>query len=93
MAGAALDARLSGATFAELPEALRSSGLDGVLVKEVARGSRAAQNRLQPGDVVLEATTGKFDDLAGFQASFASKPEVLVLQIMRGNARGNLQVQ
>ena len=93
VAGAALDARLSGATFAELPEALRSSGLDGVLVKEVARGSRAAQNRLQPGDVVLEATTGKFDDLAGFQASFASKPEVLVLQIMRGNARGNLQVQ
>jgi Do/DeqQ family serine protease len=93
VAGASLDARLSGATFAELPEAARSSGLDGVLVKEVARGSRAAQNRLQPGDVVLGATTGKFDDLAGFQASFASKPEVLVLQIMRGNARGNLQVQ
>jgi S1-C subfamily serine protease len=93
VAGASLDARLSGATFAELPEALRSSGLDGVLVKEVARGSRAAQNRLQPGDVVLGATTGKFDDLAGFQASFANKPEVLVLQVMRGNARGNLQVQ
>ena len=93
VAGASLDARLSGATFAELPEALRSSGLDGVLVKEVARGSRAAQNRLQPGDVVLGATTGTFDDLAGFQASFANKPEVLVLQVMRGNARGNLQVQ
>jgi len=93
VAGASLDPRLTGASFAELPEALRSAGLSGVLVKDVARGSRAAQNRLQPDDVVLEATTGEFTDLAGFQASFARKPQQLVLQIMRGNARGNLLVQ
>ncbi|KAF1705857.1 Do family serine endopeptidase [Pseudoxanthomonas sacheonensis] len=93
VAGASLDPRLTGASFAELPEALRSAGLSGVLVKDVARGSRAAQNRLQPDDVVLGATTGEFTDLAGFQASFARKPAQLVLQIMRGNARGNLLVQ
>jgi S1-C subfamily serine protease len=93
VAGASLDPRLTGASFADLPEALRSAGLSGVVVKDVARGSRAAQNRLQPDDVILGATTGEFTDLAGFQASFARKPQQLVLQIMRGNARGNLLVQ
>ncbi|KAF1717091.1 heat-shock protein [Pseudoxanthomonas yeongjuensis] len=89
LAGATLDPRLAGASFADLPESLRSSGLSGVLVKDVGRGSRAAQNRLQPGDIVLEATTGEFDDLSGFQASFARKPEQLVLAIRRGNGVGN----
>ena len=93
VAGASLDPRLTGASFAELPESLRSAGLTGVVVKDVARGSRAAQNRLQPDDVILGATSGEFTDLAGFQASFARKPQQLVLQIMRGNARGNLLVQ
>jgi serine protease DegQ len=93
VSGASLDPRLTGASFADLPEALRSAGLSGVLVKDVARGSRAAQNGMQPDDVVLEATTGEFNDLAGFQASFARKPQQLVLQIMRGNSRGNLLVQ
>ncbi len=74
LAGATLDPRLAGASFAELPESLRSAGLSGVLVKDVSRGSRAAQNRLLPGDIVLEATTGEFNDLSGFQASFARKP-------------------
>ena len=93
LAGAQLDPRLVGASFAELPESLRSSGLSGVLVKDVAQGSRAAQNRLQPGDVVVEASSGEFSDLAGFQASFADKPQQLVLQIVRGNARGNLLME
>ena len=89
VSGASLDPRLTGASFSDLPEALRSAGLSGVLVKDVARGSRAAQNGMQPEDVVLEASTGEFSDLAGFQASFARKPQQLVLQIMRSNARGN----
>lgn len=93
VAGASLDPRLTGASFAELPEALRSAGLSGVLVKDVARGSRVAQSGLQPDDVVLGASTGEFADLAGFQASFARKPQQLVLSIQRGNARGNLLVQ
>ncbi|MEO6102729.1 MAG: Do family serine endopeptidase, partial [Pseudoxanthomonas sp.] len=63
LAGATLDPRLSGASFAELPESNRSAGLSGVLVKDVAQGSRAAQNRLQPGDLVVEATSGEFSDL------------------------------
>ena len=93
LAGASLDPRLAGASFADLPEALRQSGANGVLVKEVARGSHAAQNRLQPGDLVLGSSAGQFNDLAGFRASFENKPAQLLLQIQRGNRRGNLQMQ
>ncbi|BCT91973.1 heat-shock protein [Lysobacter helvus] len=91
--GSALDPRLAGATFTELPERLRQSGLDGVLVSAVSRGSRAAQNGLQKDDVVLAATSGEFGDLGGFRASFAQAPQQLVLRILRGNARGDLQMQ
>jgi Do/DeqQ family serine protease len=91
--GAVLDARLTGATFAELPERLRQAGLDGVLVSAVARGSRAAQNGLQKDDVVLAATSGEFSDLGGFRASFSQAPQRLVLRVLRGNARGDLQMQ
>ena len=50
LAGASLDPRLAGASFAELPESLRRQGLSGVLVESVARGSRAAQSGLRGGD-------------------------------------------
>ena len=91
--GNVLDARLSGATFAELPERLRQAGLDGVLVSAVARGSRAAQNGLQKDDVVLAASSGEFSDLGGFRASFAQAPQRLVLRVLRGNVRGDLPMQ
>jgi serine protease DegQ len=91
--GGVLDARLAGATFAELPERLKQSGLGGVLVANVARGSRAAQNGLQKDDVVLAATSGEFSDLGGFRASFAQAPQRLVLRVLRGNSRGDLPMQ
>jgi S1-C subfamily serine protease len=92
-----LDPRLSGATFTELPERLRQAGVDGVLVEHVARGSRAAGNGLQDGDVVIAANRGGFDDLPGFQLSFsdrrASQPPQLVLRVVRGNSQGDLPMQ
>jgi Do/DeqQ family serine protease len=91
--GGALDPRLAGANFAELPERLRQAGLDGVLVGTVARGSRAAQNGLRKDDVVLAASSGQFSDLGGFRASFAEPPPRLVLRIQRGSARGDLPMQ
>jgi serine protease DegQ len=88
--GAQLDERLGGASFAELPESLRRQGLAGVLVESVERGSRAAQNGLQRGDVVLAASTGTFSDLTGFRASVAEQPAQLVLRVMRGRNSGQL---
>ncbi len=91
--GAMLDPRLAGASFAELPERLRQSGLDGVLISAVARNSRAAQNGLRKDDVILAASSGEFDDLAGFRASFAQPPVQLLLRILRGNTQGTLNLQ
>ena len=93
LAGGQLDERLNGASFAELPESLRRQGLSGVLVEDVARGSRAAQNRLQKGDVILAASSGEFTDLGGFRASFGKQPQQLVLQVLRGRSSGQLQMR
>jgi Do/DeqQ family serine protease len=93
LAGTQLDARLGGASFADLPESLRRQGLAGVLVEDVTRGSRAAQNGLQRGDVVLAANSGQFSDLTGFRASLAKPPQNLVLRVLRGNVSGQLQMR
>ncbi|WP_144811353.1 Do family serine endopeptidase [Aerolutibacter ruishenii] len=93
LAGADLDTRLAGATFAELPERLRQAGERGVLVEAVARGSRAAQNGLQAGDRIVAASTGEFEDLPGFRAGFTRAPAQLVLRIVRGNQRGDLPMR
>ncbi len=88
--GDTLDPRLSGATFVDLPESARQSGLNGVLVSEVARGSRAAQSGLASGDIVLAASSGEFVDLASWRASFSPRPPQLVLRIVRGTTQGQL---
>ena len=94
--GTQLDARLTGASFAELPESLRRQGLSGVMVEDVVRGSRADQNGLQKGDVVLASSSGQFSDLSGFRTAFASKPNVantLVLRVLRGRITGDLPMR
>ncbi len=91
--GQALDQRLAGAIFTELPERLRQAGANGVLVEKVARGSRAASNGLQGGDVIVAANSGRFDDLPGFRLSFATQPPQLVLRVLRGAAQGDLLMQ
>lgn len=88
--GATLDPRLAGARFTELPEALRRRARGGVLVEEVARGSRAARSGLREGDVVLTTGSGGFGDLAGFRASLSRQSPQLVLQILRGGRAGTL---
>ena len=93
LAGGQLDERLDGASFADLPESLRRQGLAGVLVEDVARGSRAARNGLSKGDVVLAASSGQFTDLGGFRASLGTPPPQLVLRVLRGRNSGQLQMR
>ena len=92
LAGARLDPRLSGATFAELPASARQAGLSGVLVESVAAGSRAANSGLRAGDVVVAANSGRFDDLAGFRLGFDA-PSRLMLRIVRGGRLYNVLMQ
>src|SRR5690606_27257156 len=93
IAGQQLDPRLSGASFAELPEALRRSGLAGVLVEDVAAGSRAARNGLRPGDVVVSAAGARATDLGALRSAVADAPRPLVLRIQRGRGQGNLVME
>jgi len=84
--GASVDIRLTGATFADLPEALRRQNqrVGGVLVEKVEPGSRAHQNGLREGDLIVAANSGQFRDLAGFRDSLAGRPSDLVLRLSRG---------
>ncbi|GAA3934605.1 Do family serine endopeptidase [Luteimonas lutimaris] len=91
--GKDLDPRLAGASFAELPETARRSGVSGVLVSEVARGSRAERNGLRKGDIVLAASSGGFSDLPGFRASLGNEPQQLVLRVLRGGRPGTLPMR
>ncbi len=91
--GGQLDERLEGANFAELPESLRRQGLAGVLVEEVARGSRIAQTGIRAGDVILASSSGGFTDLGGFRASFSTRPHQLVLRVMRNGRTYDVQVR
>ncbi|QDH71163.1 trypsin-like peptidase domain-containing protein [Marilutibacter alkalisoli] len=93
LAGGELDERLQGAVFTELPARLRQAGASGVLVESVANGSRAAQNGLRAGDVVIGANSGRFDDLPGFRASFTRPPAQLVFRVVRGGRPGNLPIR
>jgi serine protease DegQ len=90
--GASYDARLSGATFADLPEALRRQNprARGVLVERVEDGSRAFRSGLREGDLIVAANSGEFRDLAGFRESVAEEPRQLVLQVSRRGRIGNL---
>ena len=85
--GASLDPRLTGVTFGELPESLRRQGASGVQVSTVARDSRAARAGLRAGDVILEASSGRFSDLSSFRASFGQPPQQLVFRIWRDGGR------
>jgi S1-C subfamily serine protease len=91
--GAALDARLAGAKFTDLPERYRQQGIAGVVVTTVANGSRAAQNGLAPGDLVLGINRRGVQDLNDFRARLAQKQEVLNFVVQRGGARGELPMQ
>jgi serine protease Do len=93
VAGESLDPRLSGATFVDLPETLRQAGSSGVMVSDVKRGSRAANSGLAAGDLIIQASVGEFADLASWRANFQQRPKQLVLRVVRGNARGELEMR
>ena len=91
--GSQLDARLAGANFSELPERLRSQGLRGAMISKVGRGSRADQNGLAAGDIVLAVNRRGVEDLNGLRAQIGAKPGRLVLMLQRGGSRGELDMR
>ena len=82
--GARLDARLSGARFGALAESLRRQGVVGVLVLEVEPGSRAANSGLRAGDLITAVNRRDIGDLVALERSVSSRPEQLLLTLVRG---------
>ncbi|MBN8885554.1 MAG: DegQ family serine endoprotease [Rudaea sp.] len=64
--GAKLDARLTGATLADVSDRARADGKSGVSVVSVAAGSRAAQIGLKAGDVIFGIGNRRIGTLADF---------------------------
>jgi len=91
--GGQLDPRLSGASFSDLPERYRQEGVRGVVISKIARGSRAQQNDLAPGDLVLAVNRRGVEDLNGFRAQLGAKPSRLLLVLQRGGSRGELEMR
>jgi len=93
--GASFDARLTGATFNDLPETVRrqNNRAFGVVVEKVESGSRAARSGLREGDLIFQVNQRSFNDLASFRDLLADEPRRLVLGVSRGGRSGTLEMQ
>ncbi|MHB8447633.1 MAG: Do family serine endopeptidase [Rudaea sp.] len=82
--GASVDARLRGAQLSEVDPNARRDGLAGVRVDRVAGGSRAQDNGLRPGDLIVgvdQIDVAGLDDLRGLLARY---PRRVLLSVVRG---------
>jgi len=81
--GGAINDRLRGATFEELPIKLRSDRIKGVLLSALEAGSQLARGGLRPGDIITGVNRQGISDLADFQKAVASARGGFYLHIHR----------
>jgi Do/DeqQ family serine protease len=81
--GVAIDRRLAGATFEDLPVKLRSDRVKGVLLSRLEPDSRLARNGLRPGDIITGVNRQGFRNMSGFEETIASARGSLYLQVHR----------
>ncbi len=86
--------RLSGATFENLPSESPAYGkVQGVMVREVERGSRAWANGLRPGDIILSVNQQPVSDLKEFFELVNKEDSALLLHVLRGNVAAYMVVK
>ncbi len=81
--GGAIDRRLRGATFEELPLKLGSDRIKGVLLSGLESGSQLARNGLRPGDIITAVNRQGISDLSDFQGAVGSVRGGLYFQFHR----------
>lgn len=86
--GGAVDDRLSGARFEELPLKQRSGGLKGVLLSELEPESGLARRGLRPGDIITGCNRMDIHDLGEFQDVIEAVRGSLYLEIRREGTDG-----
>jgi serine protease Do/serine protease DegQ len=85
---------LAGAVFGEMDSDHPLSGrVDGVLVKEVAPNSRAAELGLLPGDVITSVNRRPVTNLDSFKALAGVKSGQILLHVRRGRGALFLLIQ
>ena len=81
--GAELDYRLKGARFTGLTAKHNQQNLSGVLLDELASGSRLARAGLAEGDIITGVNRKRVHNLVDFQQALEKKRSRILLQIRR----------
>ncbi|MBS0569806.1 MAG: Do family serine endopeptidase [Proteobacteria bacterium] len=82
--GGNVDARLRGAQLSEADPNARRDGLAGVRVDRVAGGSRAQDNGLKPGDLIVGVNQADIASLGDLRGLLARYPRQVLLSVVRG---------
>ena len=91
--GGKLDPRLAGAELADAGERVRREGLNGVSVLRVTPGSRAANNGLKTGDLIVAVNQVQIGGLEDLRPLKSRHPSQLLLAVVRERALQFLQMQ
>jgi len=91
--GGNLDPRIAGAELSEVGERVRREGLNGVSVTRVAAGSRAAQNGLKQGDLIVAVGQVQIAGLTDLTSLTEKHPRQLQLAVVRNKALEFLSMQ
>ncbi len=91
--GGKLDPRIEGADLSDVGERVRRTGLNGVSVTRVAAGSRAAQNGLKQGDLIVAVGQVQIAGLAELTSLTQKHPRQLQLAVVRDRALEFLSMQ
>jgi S1-C subfamily serine protease len=91
--GGKLDPRIAGAELSDVGERVRREGLNGVSVVRVAAGSRAAENGLKQGDLIVAVGQVQIAGLADLTALTAKHPRQLLLAVVRDRTLQFLSMQ
>jgi len=79
--------RLEGARFGDIPERSPAHGeVEGVMVYEVKRSSRAWRNGLREGDIVLSVNQVPVSNLKEFLGQVNRLQSAVLLHVLRGNS-------
>ena len=82
--GASVDVRLRGAQLSETDPNARRDGFAGVRVDRVAGGSRAQDNGLKPGDLIVGVDQVDVASLNDLRVLLARYPRQVLLSVVRG---------
>ena len=91
--GGEIDPRLDGATLADLAGKLRRKGLAGAQVSALKPGSRAAENGLLEGDVVVAINQYNLRDLDTLEGILEQRPRRLILTVVRSGRAFYLELR